>query len=167
MNLGKKVLILNADFRAMSVCSVQKAFMLVFLQKAEIIHRAEGAILRTVSRSYPMPSVIRLLSYAPVPYKGVMMNWQNIYKRDGHSCQYCGSRDNLTLDHVQPRSRGGKLSWTNLVTACRRCNSLKGDRTPEEANMPLLNQPYRPSFVVFLREFMKSDKNWDAFLQNA
>lgn len=167
MNLGRKVLILNADFRAMAVCSVQKAFMLVFLQKAEIVHRAEDAILRTVSRSYPMPSVIRLLSYAPVPYKGVMMNRQNIYKRDGHNCQYCGSRDNLTLDHVLPSSRGGKSSWTNLVTACRRCNSLKGDRTPEEANMLLRQKPYRPSFVVFLREFMKSDKSWDVFLKNA
>ncbi|NIK73382.1 hypothetical protein FHS56_000868 [Thermonema lapsum] len=146
-----KVLILNQDYSALTVCSAQKAFILLYLQKAELVKENPRQKLCTVNQAYPMPLVIRLHRYVNIPYKGVMLSRQNIFRRDGYSCQYCGSKHDLTLDHVLPRSRGGKSSWTNLVTACKRCNSKKGDLTPEEAGMPLRRRPYRPSFVVFLR----------------
>lgn len=148
-----KVLVLNADYRAFSIVSIYKAFLLVYLEKAEVVKKSENFVLRTVSRAFEAPSVIRLLTYVNMPYKGVMLSRQNIYKRDNHACVYCGSKDNLTLDHVLPRSRGGKTSWTNLVTACRPCNTRKGDFLPEEIGMTLPFQPYKPSFVVFLRNY--------------
>ena len=82
-----------------------------------------------------------------------MLSRQNIFRRDNSSCQYCGKTEDLTLDHVIPKSRGGRTSWDNLTTACKRCNSRKGDLTPEEAQMPLKIKPYKPSFVMFLRDF--------------
>jgi 5-methylcytosine-specific restriction endonuclease McrA len=135
------------------------------MQKAETISSAKGHFLRTVSSSLPIPSIIRLNEYVHVPYKGVMLSRQNIFKRDNHQCQYCGSRTDLTLDHVIPRSRGGVTSWENLVTACKHCNSRKGDYTPEEAEMPLKRKPFKPSFFMFLRDFSGSiDEEWMTYL---
>ncbi len=162
---GRKVLILNQDFSALTICSVQKAFILVYLNKAELVEQAKGINLNTISLSYPMPSIIRLFKYVQLPYKGVMLSRQNIFKRDGNECQYCGSVHDLTLDHVMPRSRGGKSTWDNLVTACRRCNSKKGDYTPPEANMKLTRQPFKPSFIMFLRDFSgHADEEWKPYL---
>jgi len=112
-----------------------------------------------------MPSVIRLFKYVHLPYKGVMLTRQNIFKRDGYCCQYCGKVDELTLDHVVPKSRGGKSNWDNLTTACKRCNSRKGDFTPEEARMMLVQRPFKPSFVMFLRDFSGNiAEDWQPFL---
>lgn len=167
LHLSKKVLVLNGDYRAFSVCSVYKAFVLVYLQKAEIVAEMPKAALRTVSSTFPVPSIIRLRGYVNVPYKGVMLNRQNIFRRDGNRCVYCQSKDNLTLDHVLPRSRGGQSTWTNLVSACRPCNTKKGDFLPEEANMPLPYKPYKPSFVMFLREFSNiGDESWYPYLES-
>lgn len=162
---GRKVLILNQDYSALTICSVKKAFILIYLNKAELVSQADGMALRTVSLAYPMPSIIRLFSYVSLPYKGVMLSRQNVFKRDGHTCQYCGATKDLTLDHVIPRSRGGRSHWNNLVSACKRCNSRKGDRTPEEADMPLKKQPFKPSFVMFLRDFSDHpEKDWEPYL---
>lgn len=164
--MGRKVLVLNADYSAISLCTVPKAFLLVYLDKAELVVSASNEILRSVSTSYPMPSVIRLNNYVNVPYKGVVLTRHNIFKRDSNSCCYCGSGRDLTLDHVMPKSRGGKTSWTNLTTACRRCNTKKGNQTPEEARMPLRTKPFRPTFVMFLREFDGlQETNWQPFLR--
>jgi 5-methylcytosine-specific restriction endonuclease McrA len=163
--MGRKVLVLNSDYRALTVCSVYKAFLLVFTDKAEVVHTVENQYLRTVSQAYNMPSVIRLHNYAHVPFKAVMLNRHNVFKRDSYRCVYCGSREELTLDHVVPRSRGGKTQWTNLVAACKRCNSRKGNYTPEEAGLQLPYAPFRPSYVVFLREFAGvGDDSWHPFL---
>jgi len=136
----------------MSVCTVQRAFLLIYLKKAEMLNAANDQFLRTVSKSFPMPSVIRLYNYISLPYRGVVMTRHNIFKRDKHECQYCGTSIDLTLDHVVPRSRGGRSSWKNLITACKRCNTRKGDYTPQEAEMKLRNQPYKPSYVIFIRD---------------
>ncbi len=163
--LNRKVLILNADYRALSVCSVYKAFILVYLDKAVIVERVKGHHLRTVSATYDVPSVIRLHGYVSVPYKGVMLSRQNVFKRDSHRCVYCGSQHNLTLDHVLPRSRGGNASWTNLVTACKYCNAKKGDNLPEEVGMTLPYKPYKPSFVLFMRDSHAGyEESWKPFL---
>ncbi len=162
---GRKVLILNQDYTALTICTVQKAFILVYLKKAEMISENKNQPLRTVSSTYPMPSIIRLFRYVNLPYRGVMLSRQNIFKRDGNACQYCGSVHDLTLDHVLPKSRSGRSTWDNLVTACKSCNSKKGDRTPEEAEMPLKRPPFKPSFIMFLRDFSGAiDEEWKQYL---
>ena len=136
----------------MAVCTVQRAFLLIYLDKAELLNSVRNNFLRTVSTNYPMPSVIRINHYITVPYRGVVMTRQNIFKRDNYECQYCGTNKDLTLDHVIPRSRGGRSNWKNLVTACKRCNTRKGDFTLHEVDMKLSNTPYKPSYLVFIRE---------------
>jgi len=163
--MGRKVLILNQDYSALTVCTVPKAFILVYLKKAELVSEAADLQLRSVSHTFPMPTVIRLFKYVHLPYKGVILNRQNIFKRDGHRCQYCGTHEDLTLDHVVPKSRGGLTKWDNLTTACKRCNSRKGDFLPEEAKMILTQKPYKPSFVVFLRDFSGHiEEDWRPYL---
>jgi 5-methylcytosine-specific restriction endonuclease McrA len=160
-----RVLVLNQDFSPLMVCSVERAFILVFLNKSEMIRSANGYKLHSVSHSYPMPSVIRLNRYVNAPYKGVTLTRQNIFKRDNFECQYCGTKRDLTLDHVQPSSKGGKHSWTNLVTACKRCNARKGDYMPEQAGMELKRKPLKPSYAIFLKENAGFNQHeWDEFL---
>lgn len=162
--INRRVLILNQDYSPIAVCTVQRAFLLVYLKKAELV--SENAVpIRTINRAYPMPSIIRLSRYVNVPYKGVVMSRQNILRRDGHACQYCGSPKDLTLDHVIPRSRGGKSTWKNLVTACRRCNARKGSLTPEKVGLKLRTEPHRPTYVMFLREYVGNGyQDWKPYL---
>jgi 5-methylcytosine-specific restriction endonuclease McrA len=163
--MGKKVLILNQDYSALAVCSVAKAFLLVYLNKADLIVASSNECLRSISNSFPMPSVIRLHNYVVMPYRGIMLSRQNIFRRDNNRCQYCGRAEDLTLDHVLPKSRGGKSSWDNLTTACRRCNAKKGDSMPDEANMPLARRPFKPSFIMFLRDFSGTpNQDWVPYL---
>lgn len=163
--MKEKVLILNQDFSAIAVCTVQKAFLLVYLQKAEMVVKAENAFLHTVSTAFPVPSVIRLQRYARVPYYGISLSRHNVMRRDNYSCQYCGAVRNLTLDHLLPRSRGGETKWQNLVTACSRCNSRKGDRTPEEAGLKLQSKPTRPTLLTFLQLHLNQENNdWRIYL---
>lgn len=165
--MSRKVLVLNQDYSALSLCTVSKAFLLLYLEKAELIFQVEDVWLHTVTQRFPMPSVIRLNAYIRVPYKGVVLSRQNIFKRDQHTCQYCGSSQDLTLDHVMPRSRAGKSSWDNLVTACKGCNSRKGDYTPDEAGMQLKRNPFKPSFLFFIREFHGTiDNRWMPYLNS-
>ena len=163
--MTNRVLVLNQDFSPLMVCSVERAFILVFLNKSEMIRSANGFKLHSVSQSFPMPSVIRLNRYVSAPYKGVNLTRQNIFKRDNFECQYCGTKRDLTLDHVMPSSKGGKHSWTNLVTACKRCNARKGDYTPEQAGMELARRPFKPSYSIFLKENSGFNQHeWDEFL---
>lgn len=163
--MARKVLVLNADYSALSICSVPKAFVLVYAQKAELVSEVDKVKLRTVSASYPMPSVIKLNRYINIPYKSVVLNRQNVFRRDGNSCVYCGSSKDLTLDHVIPKSKGGRTSWLNLVTACRRCNAFKGNASPEQANLSLRHKPFKPTFIMYLRDFFgSSEKSWGPFL---
>ncbi|MBL6448301.1 HNH endonuclease [Fulvivirga sp. 29W222] len=151
--MNRKVLVLNQDNSPISVCTVQRAFLLTYLRKTELVEAANGYRINSVSQSFPMPSVIRLTKYVNVPYKGVALTRQNVFKRDSFSCQYCGADRDLTLDHVTPRSKGGRSAWNNLVTACKRCNARKGDNTPDEAGIKLKVKPFRPTYVMFLRDF--------------
>ncbi|MGF1636794.1 MAG: HNH endonuclease [Cyclobacteriaceae bacterium] len=153
MNINSKVLVLNLDYNPITVCSVQRAFLLVFLEKAELIRENSKYSLHSINSTYAMPSVIKLKRYVSIPFKGVMLTRENIFKRDSMQCVYCGAKKELTLDHVVPKARGGRSTWTNLVTACKRCNAAKGDFTPEEAGLKLPYAPYKPSYIVFLRNF--------------
>jgi len=147
----RNVLVLNQDYSPLTVCSVERAFLLVFLNKAEMLSPIPNLFFHTVSVSYPIPSVIRVSRYITVPYKGVVLSRQNVFKRDNHECQYCGTNRDLTLDHLVPRSKGGTSSWRNLITACKHCNAKKGDYTPEEAGMRLRRMPFKPSYIMFLK----------------
>lgn len=168
MRIGsKRALVLNQDYSPVTVCNVQKAFLLVYLNKAEILETDNKLKLRSITRNFPFPSVIRLINYIHKPYMGVMLSRQNIYKRDEHTCQYCGVSKDLTLDHLIPRSKGGKSSWNNLVTACKRCNARKGDSKPEENDMVLSRLPFKPSYIMFIRDFSGSvSNNWLPFLKS-
>lgn len=151
--MNNRVLILNADFTPMMICSIERAIVLIFLGKSELVHGEKDKFLRTVDKAFPMPLVIRLIKYIHIPYKTVSLTRLNVFKRDSFTCQYCERKDHLTLDHVVPKSKDGRTTWNNLVTACSRCNSQKGDRTPTEANMRLNNMPFRPSYASFLLNF--------------
>lgn len=151
--MSHQVLVLNADYSAINICTVPKAFLLVYLNKAEMVAKSDTFALRTVSDIYAFPVIIKLNHYVNVPYKRVVLSRQNIFKRDRYQCQYCGKKSHLTLDHILPKSRGGRTSWDNLITACKKCNSRKGDNLPEEAGMTMKRKPFRPSFVMFVRDF--------------
>lgn len=161
-------LVLNFDYSPITVCTVERAFLLIYRDKAEQIQSFESFELRTVSRSYPVPAVVRLMRYVKIPYKSVELTRNNIFKRDNFECQYCGSPRDLTLDHVIPRSKGGPSNWKNLVTACKSCNARKGDFSPEQAGLPLKQAPFKPSYVMFLREFSGFEfDEWMPYLQIA
>ncbi len=144
-------LVLNLDYSPLAICSVQRAFLLIYLQKADMVKANDTLTFHTVRDTFSMPSVIKLNRYVNVPYKGVALTRENVFKRDGFKCGYCGTTKELTLDHLIPKSKGGKSSWNNLVTACKRCNSRKGDYSPENAGLKLTFRPYRPSYIMFLK----------------
>ncbi|GMQ29284.1 HNH endonuclease [Algoriphagus confluentis] len=163
--MEKRVLVLNLDHSPVAVVSPQKAIVLVLLEKANVLSTYQLLEIRTVSRSFEYPAVIRLSQYKNVPYRGVLLNRNNLFRRDNGECQYCGSRRHLTIDHIIPRSKGGKTSWTNLVTACNRCNVNKGDKTPEQAGMMLKKEPFKPSLSYFLAEYAERQaEEWLPFL---
>lgn len=163
--MDASVLILNQDYQPLSVCSVQRSVKLLFMDKAEMLHDYPNRKIRTVSEEYSYPSVIRLRRYINLPYTKIVLSRRNIMKRDGNRCQYCGIGRNLTIDHVLPRSRGGKDTWENLVTACDECNVQKGNRTPGEAGMPLKKKPYRPVHITFLQSVLGSvEDDWKPYL---
>jgi 5-methylcytosine-specific restriction endonuclease McrA len=159
------VLVLNQDYSALTVCSVERAIVLVLLRKADLVEALPDRYVRSPSSRVPWPSIVRLRFYVTVPYKRIMLSRKNIMRRDHFRCQYCNSRDHLTIDHVLPKSRGGRDTWENLVTACTRCNTRKGNRTPEEARMRLLRKPFRPSHVMFIRDYIGTlDDTWKPYL---
>jgi len=163
--LSGHVLVLNNDYRALTVTSVQRATVLVLLQKADLVEANDRRFIRSASLKLPWPSIVRLRVYVRVPYKKIMLTRKNVMRRDGGRCQYCGSRDRLTIDHVNPKSRGGRDIWENLVAACVPCNNTKGNKTPDEADMKLSRKPFRPSYVMYIRDFVGSmDDTWKPYL---
>ena len=159
------VLLLNADYSALSLCSVRRAVVLMLDRKADLVEACDGAALHSATTTLPWPSIVRLRSYVRVPYRAVQLTRKNVLRRDRYRCQYCHGRDGLTLDHVFPKSRGGKDTWENLVAACTRCNARKGARTPDEAEMPLMRRPFRPSHVMVIRDTVGTlDDTWKPYL---
>lgn len=165
--MEKRVLVLNLDHSPVAVVPVQKAIVLCLLEKANILSNYELLQIRTVDRSFDYPAVIRLTHYKNIPFRGVLLNRNNLFKRDNGECQYCGSKKHLTIDHIIPKSKGGKTTWSNLITACNRCNVNKGDKTPEQAGLELRSEPFKPSLSYFLAEYAERQaEEWLPFLSS-
>jgi 5-methylcytosine-specific restriction endonuclease McrA len=146
------VLVLNASYEPLNVCTVRRAHVLLFKGKAEIVEQLDQP-LRSASGSFVWPHVIRLLHYVRVP-RAIQrkISRKALFARDGWRCVYCGSASGrLTLDHVVPRSKGGESVWENVVTACAPCNLRKGDRSLEQVGMELKTAPRAPQPVLFIR----------------
>ena len=146
------VLVLNASYEPLNVCSVRRAHVLVFKGRAQVLEELEQP-LRSASDTFPWPHVIRLVSYVRVPRSASRkISRRALFARDDWQCVYCGqSGVRLTLDHVVPRSRGGDSVWENVVTSCAPCNMRKGNRLLEEAAMVLHRTPRPPSPALFIR----------------
>ena len=163
---SKAVLLLNGSYEPLNLCTVRRGVELLFLGKAELLHSYPGRPLRSERTSFPRPSVIRLKYYVKVHRNGIPLTKRNILRRDNYTCQYCGRKgEDMTIDHVIPRSHGGEDSWENLVCACSECNARKGERTPGQAGMKLLRKPHRPSHIQLLvAEVKDPDPNWKSYL---
>lgn len=141
-----RTLVLDQGYAPVKVISWQRAIQMLFLNKVEIIEEYDQNIHSTFL-VIKIPSVVRLLHKFMHRKKPVKFSRVNIYGRDSYACQYCGVKtrmSGLTYDHVIPRALGGKTTWTNIVTACERCNAKKGGRTPAQARMKLRSQPVQP-----------------------
>ncbi len=150
--MSKQVLVLNAGYEPLSLVSVRRAVVLLLREKAEMLE-ATQQMLVGANCAMPVPLVIRLVHYVRLPHRRVPPTRAAILLRDAYTCQYCGAtpgRDDLTMDHVLPRSRGGYHDWTNLTTACKRCNQIKGSCTPEEVGMHLNRRPFEPTYVALV-----------------
>ena len=195
--LSANVLVLNKFYMAVQVVSVRRAFAMLAKRDAEVVEVAEAGYLgydfeswieasrfkdrfsghpldwvRTVSMEILAPRVIRLMSCERIPTAKVKFNRRNIFARDENRCQYCGKKQStqeLSLDHVVPKSRGGALSWTNIVVACTKCNARKGGRLPHEAGMHLIREPFAPkrSPLLSLKARAAQYASWRYFLDAA
>lgn len=168
MQLGPSlpVLVLNQNYEPLNVCNVKRAFVLVDRGKAEILENGRG-YLHSPTALYEIPSVIRLVYLIRRPRPQGRLTRRDVFLRDKFKCQYCGqhTRD-LTLDHVMPRHRGGPHDWDNVVAACKGCNHRKAGRTPEEARMNLLKEPYRPTYSYYrsFYQYLQSQDGWRKFI---
>lgn len=165
MNLP--VLLLNANFEPLNVCTTKRALNLLVSGKAEMLLNGRGYI-RTVRISVQRPSVIRLGYMVKRPRPHVKLTKHEIFRRDNHTCQYCGTKARgLTLDHIIPRYLGGQHSWENLVTACPDCNRKKGGRTAQQAGMRLRRMPYEPRATAnyLYGSYVGENDDWVQFLE--
>ena len=147
-----RVLVLNATYEPINVCTVRRAAILLLKSKAELLEHATWE-LRSEHTAMPRPVVIRLVSYVKVPrdtHKRKITR-RAVFARDGWQCQYCGARTSLTVDHVIPRSKGGTSGWDNIVASCAPCNRRKGDRLPHQVDMHPRNKPRIPSPHIFIQ----------------
>lgn len=187
--LSEPVLKLNKGWNPIDTTTVRDALSDVFAETAKIINPEdcslhdfmswaelppiEGApVLATAWMYIRLPEVIVLTeSDGKIGRKRDIVPYsrRNVFKRDSHTCQYCGGSKTLTLDHVFPRSRGGKSNWTNVITSCFDCNLAKKDRTPEEAGMKLRNyRPFEPRWSpIFKVSVSKYKPSWKQFVSES
>jgi 5-methylcytosine-specific restriction endonuclease McrA len=165
---SEQVLVLNFNYQPLNVTSVRRAVVLLCLGKVHVV-RTDSKVLHSAAMQVITPTVVRLQHMVRRPVPLLRVSRKAILARDGHRCQYCG-RDGmaLTVDHVVPRERGGGGDWENLVTCCTKCNNVKGNRTPAEADMKLLKMPRRPKFIPYISytKFMSAAHNpaWQEYL---
>jgi 5-methylcytosine-specific restriction endonuclease McrA len=187
--LSSNVLVLNRSWIAVHIADVRRALSLVYRDLAKVVapdtyatydfeswkeisQAADSNYICTVNFKIRVPEIIVLNVFNNFYHKDVRFSRRNIFERDRNCCQYCGkkfSRADLTIDHVVPRSRGGKDSWENVVLACVKCNVQKGDRLPQEAGLKLIRPPTRPQWVPYLGVKLgaMNMKSWEKFVSMA
>lgn len=163
-----RVLVLNASFEPLSLISVKGAVILLLTEKAEVVEQDVARQLRAERIALDVPLVIRLVRYINIP-RGLRVPFsrKTLLARDEYTCQFCGATNvPLTMEHVQPRSRGGQTSWENCVAACRVCNHRKGNRTRAEAErigLTLRREPKRPHFSRIALVVLAEARGHDTF----
>lgn len=165
--MNDPVLVLNANYEPLNVCTTKRAMGLIFSGKAEMIENGRGYI-KTVREFFPRPSVIRIGYMIKRPRPRVRLSKREVFRRDGYTCQYCGTRTGrLTLDHVVPRHLGGQYDWENLVTACASCNLHKGGRSLDQVAMHLLRPPREPhpSALYLYGNHLNDNEDWHRYLE--
>ncbi|MEI8383995.1 MAG: HNH endonuclease [Planctomycetota bacterium] len=185
--LNRQTLVLNRFWQPVGVASVARSLTLVAAERARIVDPNDFQLytwadwarlvpqdnepfVQAVTFRIHVPEVITLTEYDRVPTNTVTFSRRNIFKRDRFTCQYCGAQpgsEELTIDHVQPRSRGGTSTWENCVLACMECNSRKADRTPTEAHMPLRKPPVRPKWQPIYARHDARIESWSKFISEA
>jgi 5-methylcytosine-specific restriction endonuclease McrA len=185
--LQHPTLVLNRNWQPVNVATVARALVLVWNESAHVVDphdyqlytwadwsklepRAKEPFIQAVRFRLRVPEVITLNSYDRMPVATVTFSRRNIFKRDHNTCQYCGAQpgsEELTIDHVIPRSHGGVSSWENCVLACVACNKRKADRTPEQARMRLHKQPLRPNWKPLYAEHSLRIASWSKFVSEA
>lgn len=195
--LDCNVLVLNKHYMAIRIIGARRAFSLLFREIAEVVSVEQDKYsnydfqswcdvsqfkrnfepeghdwISTVNLHIAVPRIIRLLFYDRLPRTEVKLNRRNIFARDKNRCQYCGKRQpasELSLDHVIPRSMGGKAMWENIVCACASCNVKKGGRTPKQAGLTLIHKPVKPKHnpLVHIHLGQQRYRSWQQFLDHA
>ncbi|CAN5266906.1 MAG: HNH endonuclease [Acidimicrobiia bacterium] len=158
-----RALVLNATYEPLSVVTARRAVVLVVRERAEVVE-SNGHIYHSEHLVIAAPSVIKLRRYVKVRLdRRTPLNRRAVFLRDEHACQYCG-RPAENIDHVVPRSQGGSHTWDNVVAACRRCNTRKGGRTPEQAGVSLIRQPGAPRSGWTMSTGARPDPTWERYL---
>lgn len=169
------ILLLNASYEPLALIPKRRALSLLVRDVVDAVTE-EVIALRSMTESHPIPSVLKLRRYANVPKRGLRWSRHGVLKRDNYTCIYCGlmvgdvqkrqvlQRRDFTLDHIMPKSRGGRYTWTNTACACAACNGRKGNRTPHEAGMPLLWEPKTPR-VDYLVASGELPESWKFYLE--
>ena len=151
-----RCIVLNGDYTFLNTVSWRRGVVLSLSGRTEVLKYADKVLHRSDGSEILVPLVLRLIKVIRMIYRNrVPYSKRNIMARDRHECVYCGSREELTIDHVIPASRGGKTNFENCVTACKPCNNKKNDRTPNEAKMFMRKHPYAPTISEFFRMKMK------------
>jgi len=163
--LNRAVLVLNANYAPMMVCTAKRAICMGYLDKIDILVNYNERI-HSPSMSLELPSVIKIKDYVRYDNLSVDLNRKNVIARDEYACQYCGvSKIPLTIDHITPKGRGGGDTWENLVAACKPCNQKKGDRMLNEIGMILKKKPKRPNRLYYFQRFVNEhQKEWRPYL---
>ena len=165
-NLGKKVLVLNQSYEPLMVIGAKRAICLLLTEKSECIQNYDD-IIRAQSFSMNLPSVIRVNRYVRFFRNNAILNRINVLKRDNFTCQYCSKKSNsMTIDHIIPKNRGGKDTWGNLVAACGKCNTKKGNQLLETIEMQLLKKPKKPNYLFYFKQYINKDveDSWKEYL---
>lgn len=182
--LSRPTLVLNRNWQPVGVATVARTLVKLFNGSARVVDPNDYQLyswadwsrlapvdgepfIQTTSIRMRVPEVIRLVQFDRMPWRTVAFSRRNIFKRDAFTCQYCGKKpgsEDLTIDHVTPRSRGGATTWSNCVVACIDCNSRKANRTPDEARMPLKQAPTQPKWKPFYASHGVKIDSWAKFI---